>query len=158
MQTFFLCWLTSITFTTTCNQKITNWGEISILKLWIGLCMVFNAIFNTISVISWWSVLLVEETEVPAENHWPATSHWQTLSHNVVSSAPRLSGVGTLVVIGTDCIGRYNSNYHTITITWSLLWGCKKVWLQDKILSWSNSLTSLTSNTASSKTTFSSWK
>jgi hypothetical protein len=33
------------------------------------------------------------------------------------------------------------------------LWGCKKGWLQDKILSWSNSLTSLTSNTASSKTT-----
>ena len=25
-------------------------------------CMVFNATFNNISVISWWSVLLVEET------------------------------------------------------------------------------------------------
>ena len=31
--------------------------------------MVFHATFNTISVISWWSVLLVEETEVPRENH-----------------------------------------------------------------------------------------
>ena len=31
--------------------------------------MVFNATFNKISVISWWSVLLVEETGVPAENH-----------------------------------------------------------------------------------------
>ena len=32
--------------------------------------MVFNAIFNNISVtsISWWSVLLVEETGVPGEN------------------------------------------------------------------------------------------
>jgi hypothetical protein len=29
--------------------------------------MVFNAIFNNISVISWWSVLLVEETGVPGE-------------------------------------------------------------------------------------------
>jgi len=28
--------------------------------------MVFNATFNNISVISWWSVLLVEET---GENH-----------------------------------------------------------------------------------------
>jgi hypothetical protein len=28
--------------------------------------------------ISWWSVLLVEETRVPRENHWPATNHWQT--------------------------------------------------------------------------------
>jgi hypothetical protein len=27
--------------------------------------MVLNAIFNNISVISWWSVLLVEETGVP---------------------------------------------------------------------------------------------
>jgi hypothetical protein len=31
---------------------------------------------------------LVEETEVPGENHRPLTSHWQTLSHNVVSSTP----------------------------------------------------------------------
>jgi hypothetical protein len=33
---------------------------------------------NNISVISWWSVLLVEETGVPGENHWHVTSHWQT--------------------------------------------------------------------------------
>ena len=38
-------------------------------------------VFNNISVISWWSVLLVEETSV---------------------------------VLGTDCIGSYKSNYHTI--------------------------------------------
>ena len=57
--------------------------------------MVFNAIFNNISVISWRSVLLVEETGVPIENHQPAASHWQTLSHNVVSSTPRLSGIQT---------------------------------------------------------------
>jgi len=37
--------------------------------------MVFNATFNNISVISWWSVLLVEETGVPGENHRPAASH-----------------------------------------------------------------------------------
>ena len=30
--------------------------------------MVFNATFNNISVISWLSVLLVEETGVPGEN------------------------------------------------------------------------------------------
>ena len=40
--------------------------------------------FNNISAISWWSVLLVEKTGVPGENHRPVTSHWQTLSHNVV--------------------------------------------------------------------------
>jgi hypothetical protein len=31
--------------------------------------MVFNATFDNISVISWRSVLLVEETGVPRENH-----------------------------------------------------------------------------------------
>jgi hypothetical protein len=30
--------------------------------------MAFNATFNKISVISWWSVLLVEGTEVSGEN------------------------------------------------------------------------------------------
>ena len=50
--------------------------------IWVRVSlMVFNATFNNISVILWWSVLLVEETGVPGENYWPATSHWQTLSH-----------------------------------------------------------------------------
>jgi hypothetical protein len=47
------------------------------------LVIVFNATFNNISVISWRSILLVEETGGSGENHWPAVSHWQTLSHNV---------------------------------------------------------------------------
>jgi len=50
---------------------------------------VFNNTFNNISVISWRSVLLVEETGVSGENHRPDTSHWQTLSHNVASSTTR---------------------------------------------------------------------
>jgi hypothetical protein len=36
------------------------------------LVMVFNATFNNISAISWWSVLLVEETGIPRESHRPA--------------------------------------------------------------------------------------
>jgi uncharacterized DUF497 family protein len=51
--------------------------------------MMVSVTFNNISAISWQSVLLVEETRVPGENHWPAASHWQTLSHKVVSSTPR---------------------------------------------------------------------
>jgi hypothetical protein len=35
-------------------------------------------------VISLPSVLLMEETRVPGENHQPVASHWQTLSHIVV--------------------------------------------------------------------------
>jgi hypothetical protein len=62
--------------------------------------MVFNATFNNISAISWWSVLLVEEIGVPGENHRPSTSHWLILSHNVVSSTPSLSGIQTHNVSG----------------------------------------------------------
>jgi hypothetical protein len=51
--------------------------------------MVFNATFNNISVISWRSVLLMEEIGVPVENYRPTASHWQTLSHSVVSITPR---------------------------------------------------------------------
>jgi len=36
--------------------------------------VVFNIIFNNIAVILWWSVLLVEETRAPGENHRPITS------------------------------------------------------------------------------------
>ena len=55
--------------------------------------VVLNATFNNISVISWLSVLLVEETRVLGENHRPAASHQQTLSHNIVLSTPRLIGI-----------------------------------------------------------------
>jgi hypothetical protein len=44
--------------------------------------MVFNSTFNNILVISWWSVLLVEETGVPGKNHWDVASLGQTLSQN----------------------------------------------------------------------------
>jgi hypothetical protein len=49
-------------------------------------CMVFNANFNNISVISWQSVLLMEETGVPGENHRPVASHWQTSSLKEVAT------------------------------------------------------------------------
>ena len=57
--------------------------------IWVKV-MVFNAIFNDISAISWRSILLVEETRICEENHRSATSHYcQTLSHSVVSSKPQ---------------------------------------------------------------------
>jgi hypothetical protein len=40
--------------------------------------MMFNDTFNNVSVISWGSVLLVEETGVsgvPGEKHWHDASH-----------------------------------------------------------------------------------
>ena len=79
--------------------------------------MVFNATFNNISVISWQSVLLVEETGGPGENHRPVASYLQTLSHNVVHFALNRFELTTSVVIGIDCIGSCKSDYHTITAT-----------------------------------------
>ena len=41
----------------------------------ISILGVFNTTFNNISAISWWSVLLMEETRVHGENHQPVASH-----------------------------------------------------------------------------------
>ena len=35
----------------------------------VGWFMMFNTTFNSISVIWWWSVLLIEVARVPGENH-----------------------------------------------------------------------------------------
>jgi hypothetical protein len=79
--------------------------------------MVFNATFNNISVISWQSVLLVEKTGGPRENHLPVASHWQT--YHIMLYTPPWSRfeLTTSAVIGTDCIDSCKSNYHTITAT-----------------------------------------
>jgi hypothetical protein len=45
-------------------------------------------ISTMLHLLSWQSVLLMDETGVPGENHRPVASHWQTLSNNVVSSTP----------------------------------------------------------------------
>jgi hypothetical protein len=54
--------------------------------------MAYNATFKYISVISWRSVLLVEDT---GENHRPAASHGHTVLHNAVSSTPHFNGIRT---------------------------------------------------------------
>ena len=58
--------------------------------------MVFNATFKKYFsyIMTWWSVLLVEETGVPGETT-DMLQVRQTLSHNVVSSTTRLGGIRT---------------------------------------------------------------
>jgi hypothetical protein len=65
-----------------------------LLSLWL---VRWFMVFYNISAISWWPVLLAEETVVPGEIHRPVASHWQTLSHNVehISSTPRHERVQT---------------------------------------------------------------
>ena len=48
--------------------------DILFIKKWVR-AMVFNATFNNISAILWRSVLFVEETGVPEENHRPVAIH-----------------------------------------------------------------------------------
>jgi hypothetical protein len=81
--------------------------------------MVFNATFNNISVISWWPVLLVEETGGPRETT-DLSQISDKLDHIMLYTSP-WSGfeLTTSVVIGTDCIGSCKSNYHTtMTARW----------------------------------------
>ena len=97
--------------------------------------MVFNATFNNISVISWWSVLLAEETGVPRENYQPSKlyilylldkvfiSEWSLSNHESKGSISIqvLHKKSTQRVINKQvhfiCIGSCNSTYHTITAT-----------------------------------------
>ena len=62
----------------------------------------FNATFNNISVISWRSVLLVEET---GANHRPAEGHWK----NFITKC--------CIGIRTHNASGDKSNYNTITTT-----------------------------------------
>ena len=60
-----------------CIKLIRCWWQMKCDGLvWF---IVFNATFKNISVISWWSVLLVEQTGVLKENNRPVASRWQTL-------------------------------------------------------------------------------
>jgi hypothetical protein len=72
------------------------------LCCWIR-AMVFIATFNNISVISWRSVLLVDENGEPGENHRFIASHWPTLSHNVISSTPCCLDQGVFIITSTFC-------------------------------------------------------
>jgi hypothetical protein len=78
--------------------------------------MVINATFNNISVITWQSVLLLEETGVLGENHWPVTSHWQTWSHNVVSSTPRHERGSNSQLSGDYQTNQQANNYFSVII------------------------------------------
>ena len=46
--------------------------------------LVLNTTFNNILDILWQSVLLVEKTGVPGENHGSVASHWQILYNDIM--------------------------------------------------------------------------
>ena len=98
--------------------------------------MVFNASFNNISVISWRSVLLVEET---GETHSPAQVT-DKLCHKMlywVHIAWTGFELTTFVMIGNDGIGSCKFNYHAITTTtipFYMSWKRQSMALVDQVL------------------------
>jgi len=82
--------------------------------------MVLNATFNNLSVISWRSDLLLEETGEPGKNLRPVAKSLDKLYcimlYRVHLARARFE-LTILVVKGTDCIGSCKSNYHAITTT-----------------------------------------
>ena len=72
--------------------------------------MVFNATFNNISVISWRSVLLAEETT-------DLSQVTDKLYHIILCTSPLSRFELTSVVKDSGCRGSCKSKYHTITAT-----------------------------------------
>jgi hypothetical protein len=97
--------------------------------------MVLNNTFNNTSAISWWSILLVEKTRVPRENHRTAASHWHcTENNNKHSSLHTLKyikiNVCQMITTINICIHFKNILIHII---YSLLTKWKHSILQDYV-------------------------
>jgi hypothetical protein len=89
-----------------------------LLMVWFGF-VVFNATFNNIPVISWRSVLLVEETRVPGENPSEKSRLNALMTSHVISfiiCSIRLIGNFECCRVLEPCIT--NTQYSEVKHTW----------------------------------------
>jgi hypothetical protein len=94
------------------TQKLV---QINLNYLIIHRVILYIGTFHNILAISWRSVLLVEETRVPGENHNLPLTNFSPLCCIKDTLSCASFEFTTLVVIGTDCTGGCKSNYYTIT-------------------------------------------
>ena len=85
--------------------------------------MVFNATFSNISVISWLSVLLMDHTGVPGENHRPAASHWQILlmDHTGVPGENHRPAASHWQILLMDHTGIPGENHRPAASHWQIV-------------------------------------
>jgi len=65
------------------NKTGRNYNILPVNRLIDFYFWCFNATFNNVSVISWRPVLVLEEAEVPGENHWLWASNWLSAASRV---------------------------------------------------------------------------
>jgi hypothetical protein len=111
-------WVSVLFYTKTCTIIILD--QCMHFHFSLTIQLVLNATFNNISVISWRSTLLVEETWVPRENHRSVANH-NKLYHIMSCRVWMAFELTTLVVICTDNITEIllkvalsTSNHNTI--------------------------------------------
>ena len=110
---FWINWIRAFCVQSAVFKQMYTWSLIEMCVRF--MFMVFNTNFNNISVVTWRSVLFVEETEGPGENHRLVQVTDKFYQIMLYTSPWSRSELTISVVICTDCISSCKSNYHTNT-------------------------------------------